>query len=539
MKKGHVTAAVFFLLGFMALRLVHLAEDKSPTNDEFFHHLANGFSYWAAPGDFRMNPASPPLPRMATALPLIFLGAKAPLRHESWSQGNSPEFARQFFNVENEGRLDEFFFWARIPIILLSLFLGWLVFLWSRELFGDAAALGSLVLYTFCPDILAHSALATADLAVSAFFFLTLFLFWRYLKEPSGACSASVGFATAFSLLSKFSAVLLFPILPLVAWASGRWRILTTKTMLIFLTTCFIGVWAGYLFEVKPLLKNTPDPPKKEAFLRKIGGEGLVRFGNQTPVPLATFISSVGSMAFTREKGTHAFLLGKWSDAGWWYYYFVAFAIKNTIPFLILCFLALLFARRYLPDRIAGAVLWIPVAFFFLVTLRDKAQAGIRYFLPIYPLLFVACGGVMAWLSKRKAGFVLCALLLTWHAGEALAIHPNEFSYFNEFIGGPANGYRYLRDSNIDWGQDFKGLAKVIHQKGYGEVALFFYGPANPSWYKIRYRMLEDSEFESPKNTVYAIGTHNIDAVKWTDRYEPDARVGYSIFIYDFRNKRL
>ena len=95
----------------------------------------------------------------------------------------------------------------------------------------------------------------------------------------------------------------------------------------------------------------------------------------------------------------------------------------------------------------------------------------------------------------------------------------------------------YVVDSNLDWGQDFEGLCRYVNEKGYGEIALFFYGPSNPAWYNIRYRMLEDSEFDTPEKAVYAVGAHQMDAVRWTSRYEPDAVIGNSVFIYDLTKK--
>ena len=156
---------------------------KSATADEFYHHVASGYSYWVT-GNFKMNPASPPLPRLLASAPLHFLGAKAPLSHKSWETGDSPEFAKQFFFYTNN-TVDRFVFWARVPIVFLSILFGLAVFLFSRHLFGGVAAFFSLGLYCFCPNIIAHSGLATADLAVAFFFFLTLVSFYFYLINPT------------------------------------------------------------------------------------------------------------------------------------------------------------------------------------------------------------------------------------------------------------------------------------------------------------------------------------------------------------------
>ena len=44
------------------------------------------------------------------------------------------------------------------------------------------------------------------------------------------------------------------------------------------------------------------------------------------------------------ELGHPAFLLGKYDNHGWWYYFPVAFALKTTIPFLLLTIVSLVWA---------------------------------------------------------------------------------------------------------------------------------------------------------------------------------------------------
>ncbi len=520
-------------LGLMAIQTTLAMRTKSPTADEFSHHIANGYSYLKT-GDFRMNPASPPLPRMLSAMPLLWMNAKTSWEDFSWKTGNSQEFARKFFYVWND-QADDFIFWARVPNVLLSVIFGLVLFFWSRSLFGNTAALGSVMLYGFCPDILAHSGLATADLPVAFFFFLTLVSFYFYLRKPGNALLVATGLFAGLTFLSKFSAVLLLPVLLLVVIFSGKLKSVSPAKVLLFLFICFFTVWAGYFFELKPLLKNTPDPDKKIAVYQKIGGERLVRFAEKTPVPFSTFSSAVVSMAYTRARGTHAYLMGKWSDKGWWYYYFVAFVVKNTIPFLILGVLGIGVSTKLRWDRLTQSILLIPIAFFFIVTFPDKAQAGIRYFLPVYPF-FIMLGGLAfayLWDQKHKAIKGLALLLISWHVAEALWIFPHYLSYFNQLAGGPGNGYRWLRDSNVDWGQDLKNLAAEARKARYSEVVLFYPWPASPEYYKIPYRTFTSEEFKRPKKAVYAISVHFLDGVAWTREFTPSKKIGYSIFIYD------
>lgn len=526
------------LLLCLPLQVLPAMSQKSPTSDEFAHHLASGFSHLVK-RDFRMNPAMPPLPRLLTAVPMVLLGARGPWDDPSWATGNSPDFARAFFYHANAHiPLDRLIFWARLPVLLVSMAFAALVFWWARRLAGPVAGFAAMTLYVFCPDVVAHSGLATSDLCVAFFFFSAIVAFERFLRSPDDRKAVGTAVLTGAALLSKFTAVLLVPVFVLIAVVAGKWRTLTLRRTAVFAVVGVFTVWAGYFFEVKPLLENTPDPAKKEAFLEKMGGPALVEWARR-PLPLTTFAASLSGMVFTRAKGTNAFLLGEWSTKGWWYYYLVAFFVKNTLPFLLLILLTVVLARRLPLDRIAWAAIAVPILFFFLITLPDRAQAGIRYFLPIYPLFFTACGAAVAWIWQSAHRLrPLAAALLAWHALEAAAIAPDSLAYFNQTVGGPDGGHRILRDSNIDWGQDLKGLGRYVRDHGIPEVALLYYGSVSPESYGIPWRNPANDEFETPRAAVYAVAVHNLNAMKWADRISPDARIGHSIYVYDLRHPK-
>jgi hypothetical protein len=525
------------LLTALALQAAFAMKSKSPTCDEFAHHLANGYSYLIT-HDFRMNPASPPLSRIVPAIPLYFMGAKLPLDHESWAQGDTVAFAKEFFYQTNGDCVNRYVFWSRVPVVLLSVVFGLAVFLFARHLLGILGGVLSLFFYVFSPNILAHSGLATADLMVAFFFFLALIALWAYLTKPSGARLVLLGICIGGSFLSKYSALILPPILFLITLAAGRFRQFTIRRYAAVAAVALITIWAGYFFEVKPLLEHTPDPAKKEAMYLKVGGEPLRQFAEKVPVPLSTFASSIVSMGVTRYNGRDAYFMGQWSREGWWQYYLVAMAIKETIPLLILSVAGVFLMRRWGWNRLTAVVIMVPVIAFFVFTLRDKAQAGIRYFLPIFPVLFILAGGSAAWLWHRRspAAKVLCSAFLIWHMGSALMIYPDYLTYFNEFIGGPANGYKYLRDSNIDWCQDLKGVGEWSVRQGYSEVVLLYHGVEDPAYYGIPHRSFEKDEFLHPRSTVYAIGVHGIDSAVWPLKVKPAHIVGRSFYIYDFRN---
>jgi len=75
--------------------------------------------------------------------------------------------------------------------------------------------------------------------------------------------------------------------------------------------------------------------------------------------------------------------------------------------------------------------------------------------------------------------------------GAVLRISPHFTAYFNGLAGGPANGYRSLVDSNIDWGQDLVHLRQYLEEHGIGKIQLAYFGHGLPEQYGISYEPLE------------------------------------------------
>ncbi|MDY7041820.1 MAG: hypothetical protein SVX38_13265, partial [Chloroflexota bacterium] len=145
------------------------------------------------------------------------------------------------------------------------------------------------------------------------------------------------------------------------------------------------------------------------------------------------------------------------------------------------------------------------------------------------------------------------ALLAVWYLASALFIYPDYLAYFNELAGGPANSYRWLVDSNLDWGQDLPALRRYVEARGLTELYLSWFGSARPDHYDISYRPLpgyplhqghaEEFAFNPyhPAPGTYAISATNLqgvalrdrDTFTWFHQRQPTARIGYSIFVYE------
>jgi hypothetical protein len=179
------------------------------------------------------------------------------------------------------------------------------------------------------------------------------------------------------------------------------------------------------------------------------------------------------------REGHSAGLLGQYSRTGWWYYFPVAFALKTTLPFLLLSLAALAWgARRYLRTR-EGRLLFVlaPFAVYAGFVLLSRIDIGVRYLLPAYTFLFILGGALLErlWRSKRRvwkltrAGAVVAALLLGWMCVEAARAFPDHMTYMNQ-LASRAPRWWYLSDSNVEWGDDVRALGEYLRGRGETQV---------------------------------------------------------------------
>ena len=236
------------------------------------------------------------------------------------------------------------------------------------------------------------------------------------------------------------------------------------------------------------------------------------------------------------EEGFKYFLLGDISGQGWFHYYFVSFFMKSPVVLLLFLGAAIFFSLRYGQDRLQLLVL-IPILLFPLYFSVFKISRGIRYLLPIYPLLFVWISRMAAWNPERvirRFKWLFLALLLCIIA-ESLWVRPHYLSYFNAAVGGPSRGQNYLYESEFDWGQELKGLAAYLQQNKIDRIKFAYFGTADPRHYGIDFEYLQCLPVK-PTGGLIAISATALQAwgcFDWLKQYEPVDKVGYTIFIYD------
>ena len=558
-----ITALVLivFLTAFTSLRVLRYTQ-KSATWDEPIHLTAGYVAL--VDRDFRVEPSHPPFMREWAAIPAAFIARQRPDTTEIDRSQVTPwltatyDFARRFLYVQNDA--DRLLYPARFMVLLWGCVLGVLLFAWTYEWRGPLAAVLVLGFYTLEPNLVSHSALVTTDFGVTCFIFAAVYFLWRASRTFTAWNVVGVAAAVALAAITKFSSVLLAPILLLLmAVAIGRrtemtWRRAGVLLGVIAAATVF-AIWAVYGFRYRPsasptwlftlaALPNLASVPVLATVVGWIDAHHLL--------PNAYSVGFLFSQASVRQLP--AFMAGTIRPGGWWYYFPFAFALKTPVSLLVLFaigFVLLVRGKRRPRSMPTGAFILLPIAVYVAVAMASGINIGVRHILPVYPFVLMAAAAAAEtmWTHREKAVRVGLAVLLVAWVGEFARAYPHTLTFFNTFAGGPKNGYRYLADSNLGWGGNLKLLKRWMDRRGVREINLAYFGSADPAYYKINATYLPgsatylDDQIMRPKLPGYvAISATVLDGVYlppwWRIFYggfydrEPVAVVGNSLRVY-------
>jgi hypothetical protein len=515
------------LLLFYALALSS-ALAKSPTNDEPAHIL-RAFALIQT-DDLRFQVGHAPFSHRLIG---VLLPTEADLpdvgQLSLWEEGERLQIASQLL-WDSGLNVDRVLFLGRLPIIWLGLLLGALIGSWALSWHGRIAMAISSILFAVSPNLIAAAALATTDLVVTATYFATVYAWWQYWRSRRVVWWLMAAVCLGMALATKLTAVLLLPVLFLLTLLfirRGRsiWR--PFLAWLFLLPAAFLVVWLIYGFELGSV-------------------EGL-----PFAAPIPTYVTSWQSVMGHVERGHQAFFWGDLSGDGWWYYFPVAFLIKTPITTLTLLMVALgvVIVRRDL--WYTAAFLLLPVAALFGAAMISRLNIGYRHILPTLPFLMVLSGTAVILLRRWSFTRVLLILGLVWYVISGLQQNPHYLAYFNEAVGGTSQGYKFLGDSNLDWGQDLKLLAETMADQG-GEWTVSYAGVSDPVYYGIVDHVLIDFESAgvtfanaNPPAGRYAISANHLhglvpdaDIYDWFRRRPPSFTLGGSVLVYDVEEQR-
>lgn len=409
----------------------------SQTTDEPIHFLA-GYE-WLAEGRYTILPDHPPLARVLAALPLWLSGAR---------DGHEKDFGQRINRMLLTGsRYEHNLALIRCGNLVFVLLAIAGVAVWARRVLAPPWAFLATALFASLPPLLAHGGLATTDMAACGTFALALAAFYRWLDSPTAGRALVVGFAVGLGAVSKFS------FLP------------------------FFGAAVAVILAVNALQGAASRDRLRGKAWR--GGALLILLAGSVATAMVlvmyrgdwrAFLYGIRIVAAHAKEGHLAYLFGRRSQHGWWYYFPVALLFKTPLPFLALALIGL--GKRHL-DAIAVSSILLAIA------MSTSINIGIRHLLPIYvPLALLAgAGAERLWgmsgsrpdgRTGRLAAGTLVALCGWMFAGTLLS-HPDYIPWFNELALG--HGERILSDSNFDWGQDVLRLRKICRERHIDSLA--------------------------------------------------------------------
>jgi 4-amino-4-deoxy-L-arabinose transferase-like glycosyltransferase len=488
-------------------------------------HLAAGYEWFE--GKFTTDMTHPPLARVLGALPLRLEGLPFPKPTGMVDQGNQLLYHGNHY-VKNLAR-------ARLGNLVLLILAIVTVAAWARRLFGREVAMVSVALFTTIPLILAHAGLLTTDLSVAATIPLALLALDLYLEVPTWRRTAFLGVAIGLGVLSKFSFFVFFPPAALVVlFVRKRPRDIrrAARNAIPALLIAFVIAWAGYRFDVG----RPADVVERGADILDWAAPAplkpLARLLARTPVPAPVMALGMAQVKLHEQGGHTAYLLGRESRHGWWYYFPVVFFYKSPLPWLMLVAWGAVLLLR---DRRGAQLVLIPTAM-LLTAMTTSLNIGARHILPIIPPLAIVSGYAVVhiWRTSRDA-FGRAALLglLAWLFIGVGSQHPDYLPWFNELA--QPNPSWVAADSNVDWGQDVLRLARTIEELHIGHVHAAFMNSTRLGELGMHATELvphqQVSGWVAASETWLRLGEANGD-YDWLRTYRPVRQVGKSIRLY-------
>ena len=165
---------------------------------------------------------------------------------------------------------------------------------------------------------------------------------------------------------------------------------------------------------------------------------------------------------------------------------------------------------------------------------KSRLAAALRLPRRHDPLLAVVVGvqAARASLPTRIVTCVLCG----WLVFVGFQADTYYIAYFNELGGGSANGYRYLIDSNCDWGQDGKRLKRWMAANKVDHIYLDYFGTG----VAIEYHKMPNTRVTPDQARQLRDGWLVVSATRlmrpeyaWLrESHQPVARIAHTLFVY-------
>lgn len=531
------------------------------------HHLSAGYSRLVTFGDNRLMPEHGPLIPVISSIPLLFMDVNFPFDHYAWKIKNLDVITRVFLFEYNSNPY-EMVFWSRITMLMLSIILGIYIYKWANELYGKNAGLLALFLYSFSPDMLAHSGFVSNDFGLAVFAFISMYYFWKFVREPTWGRLVISGITLGLALLTQLSAILIAIIYVVVIFfivfskydfrpkiklsipqcfvrqKSKKAYQLFLSLLLIFFVT-YILILVSYKFEGvgKPIASSIREDVHLDKALFNVESyiESNLIAGfvlEKVPSPLPYYYIRGIATNFYYLGGGRAFVYGGEPRSVWFFFIF-SFLMKTPIALLVMLIISIVFYFKIKGKLVDELFLILPFLIHHLVFLFISKQFGYRYILQSVPFIFVFTSRiVLLKFNKDKVFRGILVILGLWYVISSVSIHPHYLSYTNEIIG-PENIYKYYVESNVDWGQDLFYLRDYLNEKGIENPVINYYGfqtfIGEPilDYYNIDYIELQCGPQEGFIVISVTPLMQNQECNGWLLEETPIDRIGYSMLVYN------
>ncbi|MET9230347.1 phospholipid carrier-dependent glycosyltransferase [Lentzea sp. NPDC003310] len=439
--------AAAVLLGQMAIAMITTAVAQTPTVDEPVY-IGTTVVYLEQ-HSLRYNPEHPPLGKLIMATGLTFADA----RLDPGFSGDQTELGRHvLYEAGNDPAA--LLLAARLPMIVLTLLFGVVVYLFATDVSSRTGGLVALALYAFSPDLIAHGSLATLDVAAAGFLLTSAWLLWRGRHDPALYVPLA-GLALGAALATKMSALAAVPVLLFLVFRQAR-----AKAAVVLVVVAVAVVWASYL-AVDPLLRWESPPGLPSAPV------GLLPF----PEP---YLDGLRVQLGMEHRVWGGYLFGTHYEGSHWYYLPAALLVKTPVGALLLWAAGAVALAR----RPAAAYVLAPAGVLLLFAMTGDRDLGVRYAIFV-PMFLAVATAVVA--HRRYTALAVAAVAVS-----SLWTFPYYLPYSNEIFGGPSKTHLHLHDSNVDWGQDLGRLAERLKRYPGERTWLVYKGAGVPEHYGIR-----------------------------------------------------
>jgi hypothetical protein len=439
-----------------------------------------------------------------------------------------------------------------------------------------------LVLVVFDPNLLAHGQLITADLPAALMTTMALYHFWQFLKFGGKGRALLSAVTLGLSQLAKYSCIYLYPTFLVIAvlyvrcrptgetGGSGAPQRIGRALRCWSVTTAFFGAVSILIIDLGFLFDGIGTPLSRYAFhdpfFKKLQATPVLR---NIPLPIATpYVQGLDLIKYEERMGMawgNIYVAGKLrlnhhdgTLRGFPGYYFYAALFKVPIAKQVIFFLALLgfllqHGQRAAILRRDEVVLLFPILVYWVYfNFFFNAQIGIRHVLPLFALATVFCGRLLADPASKWLQFT-ALILSAWVGVSTLSYYPHFLSYFNELVPDRKLAYRYLADSNLDWGGNQWYLAEYIRRHSGVVVDPGYPADSNLDWGGNRYlaeyirrhsRVVvvpgkpQAGRIVVPVNALVGIG--NPEHYRWLrEHFSPVDHIAYSYLVYDVPKEML